>query len=510
MLQDSSIVAHLNGATWYEVPSSGSGPTRQAADLGRVVLEPAPGSLRTDGSAYERVAVRVVVSRFPSLTQDGRGAGVVIDGWQYELYATDLELDAWPEAEIVAGYYARSGQENRFYQEDRELGLDRIFSYHLPGQQLATLAGLFVWNFQICRGMDLARPPEALLEQPSTQAAPASESPKLPQPGIASGEGGVADSGHPDDMGNGDPIDDEPLTPDPDAPGASDLERAGDMGNDNSIGDPHTAASAASASVPSVPGNSGGTKGDVNETMDAVDWMSVLRNHEGWRWSAPQGGLQCPAQVVLPLIRIEHVKDKPIRARFQAPAGACGACHLRDACIRSDDPHYRKDVRLPLPASQAESLRALWLNAQSTMRRFQRARRLRSSAEAPPATRQVTWRVKSLAWEPPAVPPARPPFAVAPPFLLPAELRKLTRLTIQRVLVDIHLDQLPGPRRPSPVLATSSADRQKRRLSWEQRLEWNALPASSSFELRLLGPEPENLTLLIRPTADAPPLAKTG
>lgn len=32
----------------------------------------------------------------------------------------------------------------------------------------------------------------------------------------------------------GDPIDDEPLTPDPDAPGASDLERAGDMGNDNS------------------------------------------------------------------------------------------------------------------------------------------------------------------------------------------------------------------------------------------------------------------------------------
>jgi hypothetical protein len=510
LLQDSSIVAHLNGATWYEVPSSGSGPTRQAADLGRVVLEPAPGSLRTDGSTYERVEVRVVVSRFPSRTPDGRGAGVVIDSWQYELYATDLELDAWPEGEIVAGYYARSGQENRFFQEDRELGLDRIFSYHLPGQQLATLAGLFVWNFHICRGMDLARPPEALPEQPSTQAEPASESPKLPQSNSASDEGGVADSAHPDDMGNGDPIDDAPLTPEPDvasdASDSGDLERPGDMDGGNPIGDPHTVASAASASPPG--GSSGSTKGDVNETMDAVDWTSVLRNHEGWRWSAPQGGLQCPARVVLPLIRIEQVKGKPIRARFQAPGGACGACQIREACVRSDDPHYRKDVRLPLPASQADSLRALWLNAQATTRRSQRARALRSSPEATSATRHVIWRVKPLTWEPPSLPPARPPFAVTPPFLLPAELRKLTRHTVQRVLVDIHLDRLPGPRRPSLVLATSSADRQKRRLSWEQRLEWNALPTGSSIELRLLGPE--NLALLIRPTADAPPLAKTG
>jgi hypothetical protein len=45
LLQDESIVAHLNDATWFEVPSSGSGPTRQAADLGRVMLEPAPGTL---------------------------------------------------------------------------------------------------------------------------------------------------------------------------------------------------------------------------------------------------------------------------------------------------------------------------------------------------------------------------------------------------------------------------------------------------------------------------------
>jgi hypothetical protein len=124
LLQDASAVAHLNGATWFEVPSSGSGPTRQAADLGRVMLEPAPGTLRADGSAFDRVEVRVVVSRFPSRTEDGRGAGIVIDGWQYELYGTDLELDAWPEAEIVAGYYGP--QESRVLgrAESSVVGLD--------------------------------------------------------------------------------------------------------------------------------------------------------------------------------------------------------------------------------------------------------------------------------------------------------------------------------------------------------------------------------------------------
>ena len=30
--------------------------------------------------------------------------------------------------------------------------------------------------------------------------------------------------------------------------------------------------------------------------------------------------------------------------------GTCGTCRLREACVRSVDPHYRKEVRLPLPS----------------------------------------------------------------------------------------------------------------------------------------------------------------
>ena len=178
LLEDQNVIEHLNEAAWFDVPSSGSGPKRQAADLGRVMLEPAQNTLQADGSLYKPIETRVLVSRFPS-PENGRGAGVVLDGWQYELYGTDLSPESWPEVEVVAGYYGRNGQENRFLQEDRELGLDRIFSYHLPGQQLATLVGLFIWNFYICRGMDLASPPVDLPEQQVIQTTPAAEKPLL-------------------------------------------------------------------------------------------------------------------------------------------------------------------------------------------------------------------------------------------------------------------------------------------------------------------------------------------
>jgi len=59
----------------------------------------------------------------------------------------------------VATYFGRAAEENRFAQEDRELGLDRIFSFHLPGQELATLVGLSVWNLRLARGFALERPP---------------------------------------------------------------------------------------------------------------------------------------------------------------------------------------------------------------------------------------------------------------------------------------------------------------------------------------------------------------
>ena len=122
LLKDILVQKSLDEIDWFSVPSSGSGPSREAAELGTVRLY-SERMERTDGRRYEAVQVRVVVSRFKCDKKGKKtskcGAGVEIDGWQYELYATSLSASAWPDAEIVAGYYGRVGQENRFSQKNK-------------------------------------------------------------------------------------------------------------------------------------------------------------------------------------------------------------------------------------------------------------------------------------------------------------------------------------------------------------------------------------------------------
>ncbi len=174
--EDADILARLRAATWFEVPDSGSGPRRVAADIGIVTLHPDKKTRRPDGGRYEPLAVRVVASAFR--TDGPAGRGRMIDGWQVELFAADVPADRWPAPEVVTVYFGRSAQENRFAQEDREVGLDRIVSYHLPGQELATLSGLFLMNYRIARGFELERPsavrPAPMLRRPKAVQMPAS------------------------------------------------------------------------------------------------------------------------------------------------------------------------------------------------------------------------------------------------------------------------------------------------------------------------------------------------
>jgi len=474
LLQDPEVVAHLADAVWYDVPSSESGPRRQACDLGRVQLDPAAATVRSDGRSYDPIAVRVVVSRFPSRTDKGRGAGVVIDGWQYELYATDLDPCGWPEAELVAGYYGRTGQENRFHQEDRELGLDRIFSYHLPGQQLATLIGLFVWNFQICRGMELSAPPKGLPEQPPSPITPAVQPVVLPlaqqvEAELADIPGPASSTVNPPRSGPPEPTDGEPT--------ASEIVRDFVDAIAAQPDEPTPARRLSASTCPGAPR-------DINEAMDAVDWGAMLERHPGWHWSAPDGGLHCPGKTVLPLIRIEHLKDGRTRARFVAPGGACDSCGLRDGCVRSHDPGYRKDIRLSLPEPHATSLRHIWLSLPLTQRR---SLSQRQAATAPPSSHhRRVWRLKQLAWAAPEPPVSRGSFAVMPPLLLPAELRKHTRRITNTATVYVRVNGGALVRR-HPVLVQSSAERQRRRLSWCQRLAWNGLFRGTAVEISLLG-----------------------
>ena len=480
LLQDPSIVRHLNEAPWFEVPSSGSGPTRQATDLGQVTLTPAATTLQVDGSAFAPIDARVVVSRFRvSDGETGRGAGVVIDGWQYELFGTDLPVTSWPEIEIVAGYYGRSGLENRFYQEDRELGLDRIFSYHLPGQMLATWIGLFVWNFNICRGMDIAQPTTELPEQSLQSSTPLTQTPCIPdvdpnQSAIASDIASIANSTSCASVLH------------------SDVEP-------NSVAPEEIKSELSSSGRVRV--RKSPNQHRMRETLNALDWPRLLENYDGWSWSQTHVALCCPAKALLPLVRVEQVRGQPIRARFQAGGRTCDECTRRAGCIESDDPYYRKDMRLRIPFPQAQLLRELWLSGVHPTRVFQPPYVERVSNQAPPVHAKPR-----LIWHPPELSPVRPAFASAPPLLLPAVLRKLSRRATDSVEVHVAVDLPPLRPRLSPVLAGSAAIRQKRRLTWNERLRWNQLPNGTELDIQILGTNV--VQRLLVPTApDDPKLA---
>ena len=168
LFEDPEVLQRLRDATWHLVDDSGCGPQRSATDLGTFTLKPDKKSRRPEGGRYSPIEVRVVASIFPKTGNAKRGR--TIDGWQVELFATDLPADGWPAADTVTAYFGRNGLENRFAQEDRETKLDRVLSYERAGQELAVLVGLSTWNMRLARGFALEPlpevPPVQTLRQP--------------------------------------------------------------------------------------------------------------------------------------------------------------------------------------------------------------------------------------------------------------------------------------------------------------------------------------------------------
>lgn len=150
LLSDTQVIESMEQNRWQPVRDSGSGPRREALDLGRFEFR--------DTTSSEMIETRVIVSRYK--TDHPRGAGKEIGDGMYELFAVSREDSAWTAGEVVENYYARSGAENRYAQLDRELGIDRTFSYHMAGQQLATGVALWIWNFQTLLGYRMSRAAE--------------------------------------------------------------------------------------------------------------------------------------------------------------------------------------------------------------------------------------------------------------------------------------------------------------------------------------------------------------
>ncbi len=421
ILQHPDVLDHLQSGAWQDVADSCSGPTRQALDLGRWPWKSASDTT-TDAPP---VVPRMVVTRFRSADPDRKhGAGWLHEGWHYELFATALDGPAWPASDVATLYFGRACLENRFAQENRELGLDRVFSYELPGQLLATAVGMYVWNRRVCLGAELAgieqdppqavdRPPQAPLAQPpqaeTRQLPPVASSPEFDPPA------------EPDRA-----IEAQPFTP-------------------NQADD----APPKAATIPTP------TEAEVR----AMDWRDALRSRTGFEKT--DMGLRCPNGATLRLRpnKTAVSANGNISITMRAPKSACRHCPTRSGCTASPQPTYRKEVSLVLRAVPHREPDPV---AKPTPKP--------SSVWHPPmATTQVqgTLRMSQL---------------------VPVELARRWIDVVRAVEVRVAVQAPPPPQKPPTFIVSTPEHRQRRRHTWTERRERYRLGACRSTSDALLAP----------------------
>ena len=437
LLHQGDVQAALKRALWYEVPRSTEGESRYAAEAGWIWLAPGEQTRRADGNSYESVRVRLVVTRRRSNGDARPRIGHRIGEWVYELFVTDLDASAWPAPELVESYYARTAQENRFHQEDRELELDRIFSYHLPGQEFASLVGLLVWNMRLVAGFKLEQDKLADFERPSEprEARHFDEQPSFDQ---------------------FEPVDSE----------------GSDLGEDSQL-------------VPNLEAELAATEERLRTVLRTLDCSSALRRRPGWTQNAETGRLVCSASHPLRPRGVEFRNHQRPTLQWVADKTRCGGCASRDACITARSPGALKRVMMSLDEEHAQKLSALLDREQRLKRRLERETRRKSTRVIPlTARRAMHQRVVTFDTSEAACSPGN--LAVYPPMLAPAAARQHFDHACQEIECHIVLSE---PRQLTSVRTPLLVDRTRRRrerLTWAQRRARYALPDNEQPEVRLL------------------------
>ena len=492
LLDQEDIREHMATNPWYFVPDSGSGPRRSAMDLGVVTVRPGKETVQDDGTPYEPTAVRVVVSRYP---REGKANhGRVIDGWQYELFvAMDVPPEAWSAPDVIATFYQRSGQENRFRQEDRELCLDRILSYHLGGQELANLIGLTVWNLRVMLGFQMNPLPATRVSaspramEVDLRPVPTSDTRASSDQATTLDASAVPTSCSAAPDANG-------LSAEPGPPRVDELDAEG-----------LTEAPPTEAS-------------ELDEPRDAVaaltaalakeDWEHILARRPGWSFDRSWGALRCPAGQLLTLCCVSPgCASGSAPFMFRASAGACTGCLLRDGCLASVRPTAVKLTSVAVPSTTADAIQPL-MDAVHRQRRHERSVKAEAkktppadirpsnsptkSSDTPPTTAPPAARLKSPSREEPfpvilaTSDTAVGPWAISDPQLLPAAARAAFRAACGQLEVRIQV-QIPRPKPQHPYLVTSPARRQHRRATWAERHARYALPEDAELQVLIEG-----------------------
>jgi hypothetical protein len=453
VLKWSEVEQHLEQARFEPVEDSLSGPRREAAELGSLRL--VAHDRLPEESHKPSMRSRIVISRFAPC-EPKRGVGIVRGPWQYEMFATSLASERFTAAETVAAYYGRCAQENRFLQEDRQLGLDRIFSYHLPGQHLACAIGLFCWNLRLALGASLhGLQPAAGHKSIEVRAEAEPHSPS-PLPAACDA-----------------PAQAEPHSPSP-LPAACDAPAQAEPHSPSPL---PTACDAPAEAAEDRPPEFRPV--DWLQPLDTAAWSDALAPYPRWHWDLSRGGLLCPNEQVLRLDRLKpNLKRQSLGLHFRAPFSACSRCPLRYGCTESPSPRFQKELTLRFHASRLPHIDLMRL-AQSQGASLQASSPTAPSAPGPSAPEP--------AWLPPPPPSSAGPLPARWPMLLPSVLsHAFAQLCLSLQIVISVL--LPDPQPPlPPYIALGPAQRQRRRRTWQQRLERGRLPSQTFLLIELHG-----------------------
>lgn len=199
-----------------------------------------------------------------------------------------------------------------------------------------------------------------------------------------------------------------------------------------------------------------------------IPWEEKLRPFENWTWDSELGTIRCPAGFPMRLKRIMDRPNGEKTYRFRAPRHRCSKCTPRVGCERPRPAGYRRELDVRLTGAEA------------------------TQASRSPQTHAVPNRPSQAPpqWTPPGQAAStllQPPRA---PQLLLTEVRHVLPALMKNAHILIQVQPGHEPSRPSRFLATTSAQRQRRRKTWEQRQQWNALPDDAVVHTHITAPPP--------------------
>ena len=424
VLQDSAVMEFLSKSPWRPVADSGSGPRREATELGSWALS--KELFLKETSDRQALRSRLVVSRFAAAA-DGkkRGAGVVIGPCQYEVFATDLDAGAWPAPDTVTLYYGRCGQENAFLHSNKELHLGASFSKTPHGQRLMTAIGMWTANLLRVAAVQLhgnlgdapeqeLRPAEPASSQGSSITEPAASEPTVAEATVAA-----------------------VTVAEPPPPEIAEL-----------------SAPCAQALPP--------------DSAPPVPPLAVLTHVPGTR--------RCTAGALIPLSNLRFILGSRPYAIYRGTATTCGVCVTRQGCTNRQDASYRREFGVPIRAELiAHRADILAYYHTATPEAAPAARPPRS--QPAPAPRYPTPRLTM-----PPVSAAGPWQTSAPSLYMPV-LLECWRTYARQHHVEVTLEAPVPPMAERAWIRQTSAHRQCRRQTWTEKRAYNALKVQAKVVL---------------------------